>query len=181
MKYKSILVLSLSAFLSIGILNGCGNKNSDTSNNNSSTAENKLQESGEDAKTAVEKGAESIKNGVEGIGDSIKYTAVNVKDDLTNAGYKIEDSLNTKKDYFKGTETDYLASNSLVRVYEFNSTEEADEAVAKISSDGLSINDESVYTTKPYYYRKGNTIVIYEGTDDTYVKEFNTLYGNPIL
>ena len=197
MKRKSILTLSLAAMLSLGILiSGCGNNNTpngttnngtNTTNNgtnatdNGNNATNKLDESMDKAGDAVRDGAESVKDGVEGVGDAIKYTAIDVKDDLMKAGRDVKDSLDTKKDYFTATETDYLAGNDLVRVYEFDNTEDADEAVSKISSDGLSIDGTAIYTTKPYYYRKGNTLIIYEGSNNDYITEFNTLYGNPII
>ena len=103
------------------------------------------------------------------------------KDDLVKAGHDIKDSADTKKDYFTATETDYLADGDVVRVYEFDNSKDADDAVSKISTDGLSINGTAIYTTKPHYYRKGNTVVIYEGSNDAYINEFNNLYGNPIV
>lgn len=196
MKRKSILALALVAMLGTSILlTGCGNSTNDSNTqNNSNTATDstkttdngnnattKLDESADNAKDAVKEGADAVKNGVEGVGDAIKYTAVDVKDDFVKAGHDIKDSLDTKKDYFIGTETDYLAGNDLVRVYEFDNSADLDAAIATISSDGLSINNEAVYTTKPYYYRKGDTLVVYEGNDEAYLNEFNTLYGTTIM
>lgn len=183
MKRKSILALSLTAMLSLGILiSGCGNgNNSNNTANDGNNAANSLQESADKAGDAVRDGAESVKEGVEGVGEAITYTAIDVKDDLVNGGHDIKDSADTKKDYFNATETDYLADGDLVRVYEFDNSKDADEAVSKISSDGLSIDGTAIYTTKPYYYRKGNTIVIYEGSNDAYITEFNGRYGNPIV
>ena len=183
MKYKSILALSLAAMLIVGsLMSGCGNKNTtDNATDNGNNATNKLEESADKAGDAVKDGAESIKDGVEGVGDAIKYTAIDVKDDLVKAGHDIKDSADTKKDYFTATETDYLADGDVVRVYEFDNSKDADAAVSKISTDGLSINGTAIYTTKPHYYRKGNTVVIYEGSNDAYINEFNNLYGNPIV
>ena len=95
----------------------------------------------------------------------------------------VKESVDSKKDYFAGTtETDYTSEDGeLIRVYEFKNSADADAAVKKISSDGLTIDGNAVYTTKPHYYRKGDTIVIYEGTNDAYITEFNTLYGNPLI
>lgn len=204
MKYKSILALSLAAMLSFGaLMSGCGNKNAannGNTNGNTATDGNNIANNATDngngvldngntatdkAGDAVRNGADAVKNGVESVGDSIKYTAIDFKDYFTNAGRDIKESADTKKDYFTvneaATETDYLIDGELVRVYEFNNSEDADKAVSQISSDGLSINNSSVYTTKPTYYRKGNTIVIYEGTNDQYMNEFNSLYGSPIV
>ena len=183
MKRKSILALTLTAMLGLSVFAiGCGNKdNNNNTTNNGNSASSKLEESADKAGDAVKDGADAIKDGVEGVGDAIKYTAIDVKDDIVNAGRDIKDSVDTKKDYFSAVETDYLVDGNLVRVYEFSSRKEADDAVAKISADGLSIDGNEVYTTKPYYYRKGDTIIIYEGTDDAYITEFNNLYGNPII
>ena len=187
MNRKSILSLTLTAMLGLSVLiSGCGT-NTDTNNNhttdNGNNATEKLEDSVDKAGDAVKDGAESIKEGVEGVGEAIKYTAIDVKNDIVNAGRDVKDSLDTHKDYFSttATETDYLANGDVVRVYEFNNSEDADDAVSKISSDGLSINGEAIYTTKPHYYRKGDTIIIYEGSDDAYITEFNNLYGNPIV
>ena len=185
MNRKSILSLTLTAMLGLSVLiSGCGNNTSNgNTTDNGNTATEKLEDSADKAGDAVKNGAEADKEGVEGVGEAIKYTAIDVKNDIVNAGRDIKDSLDTHKDYFSttATETDYLANGDIVRVYEFNSSKDADEAASKISSDGLSINGESIYTTKPHYYRKGDTIIIYEGSDDAYITEFNNLYGNPIV
>lgn len=180
MKRKSILALSLAAMLSLGILtSGCGNQTNTTDNGNNAT--DKLDESMDKAGNAVRDGAESVKDGIEGVGDSVKYTAIDVKDDFAKAGHDFTNSTDTNKDYFSATETDYTADGDLIRIYEFDNAADADEAVSTISSDGLSINGTIIYTNKPYYYRKGNTIIVYEGSNEDYVTEFNTLYGNPII
>ena len=182
MKRKSILALSLTTMLSLGVLiSGCGNNNTNNTTDNGNNANNKLEESMDKAGDAVRDGADSVKNGVEGVGEAIKYTAIDVKNDLVNAGHDIKDSLDTKKDYFAASETDYTVDGELVRVYEFDNATDADAAVSKISADGLSIDGTAVYTNKPYYYRKGNTVVIYEGSNQSYITEFNTRYGNPII
>lgn len=198
MKRKSILALSLAAMLSLGILiTGCGNTNNtpnnttdngtNTTNNGNNTTDNgnnatdKLKESMDKAGDAVKDGAESVKDGVEGVGDAVRYTATDLKDDLVKAGHDIKKSADTNKDYFTATETDYTADGDLIRIYEFDNATDADAAVSKISADGLSIDGTTIYTNKPYYYRKGNTIVVYEGSNEAYVTEFNTLYGDPII
>lgn len=184
MKRKSILALSLAAMLSLGILiTGCGNTNNTPNNttDNGNNATDKLQESMDKAGDAVKNGAESVKDGVEGVGDAVKYTAIDVKDDLVKAGHDFKKSVDTNKDYFTATETDYTADGDLIRIYEFDNAADADKAVSTISADGLSINGTTIYTNKPYYYRKGNTIIVYEGSNESYVTEFNKLYGDPII
>ncbi|MDB2138175.1 lipoprotein [Clostridium butyricum] len=186
MKYKTILALSLTAMLTVGVMiTGCGNKtdNSTNTTDNGNTSTDKLKESADKAGDAVKDGAEAVKDSVEGVGNAIKYTAIDVKNDISKAGRDLKESVDSKKDYFAGTtETDYTSENGeLIRVYEFKNSADADAAVKKISSDGLTIDGNAVYTTKPHYYRKGDTIVIYEGTNDAYITEFNTLYGNPLI
>lgn len=173
MKYKTILALSLATMLSIGVaITGCGNKANDS-----------VKESVDKVGESVKNGGEAVKDSIENAGDKIRYTAINLKDDLTKAGQNLKDSVDSKKNYFSdATETDYSSEDgSLVRVYEFNSSADANSALKKISSDGLKIDGNSVYNKKPYYYRKDNTIIIYEGVNDAYIREFNTLYGNPII
>lgn len=180
MKYKTILALSLATMLSIGVtITGCGNKKDNSNNNSTSNIEKGVDKVGDAAKN----GGEAVKDGIENAGDKIRYTAINLKDDITKAGRNLKDSSESKKNYFSdATETDYSSEDgSLVRVYEFNNSSDADAALKKISSDGLTIDGNSVYTKKPYYYRKGNTIIIYEGVNDAYINDFNTLYGNPII
>ena len=186
MKRKSIIALTCAALVSTSLLfTGCGKSSTNnTANNatdNGNTATEKLNESANEAGDAVKDGAEAVKDGVEGVGDAVKYTAVDLKNDIVNAGYDVKDSTDSAKDYFKGKETDYTIDNDLVRVYEYDSTADLDADIATISSDGTTINNNAVYTTKPYYYRKGNSLIVYEGSNPTYVDKFGTLYGSPIL
>lgn len=186
MKRKSITALTCAALVGTSIvLTGCGgsstNKTANNATDNGNTATQKLDESANETGDAVKNGAEAVKDGVEGVGEAVKYTAVNVKDDIVKAGYDIKDSANSAKDYFKGRETDYTIDNDLVRVYEYDNTADLDADVATISTDGTTINNNAVYTTKPYYYRKGNSLIVYEGSNPTYVDQFNTLYGSPII
>lgn len=179
MKYKTILALSLATMLSIGVtITGCGNKTDDSNNSTSN-----VKESADKVGETVKNGGEAVKDGIENAGDKIRYTAINLKDDIAKAGRNLKDSVDSKKNYFSGaTETDYSSEDgSLVRVYEFNNSTDADAALKKISSDGLTIDGNAVYTEKPHYYRKDNTIIIYEGANDAYITDFNTLYGNPLI
>lgn len=177
MKKKSIFVLIL--IISISLV-GCGNNSSNSNTANDST--NKVVEDTKKAKDDVKDATEGVKDNLEAAGDSLKYTAQNLKDDIVNAGYKLEDSVNTKKDYFKGSETDYLMANDVVRVYEYNSATDLEQDIKRIAPNGLTINGtDANYTKKPYYYRKGNSLIVYEGNEPAYIDEFKTMYGNPLV
>lgn len=114
-------------------------------------------------------------------GNAVKYTAQNFKDDITKAGYKVTDLVNSTKNYFRGNETDYKLGGDVVRVYEYDSATDLDADINKIASDGKTISGtDANYTTKPQYYRKGNTLIVYEGKEPAYIDEFNRTYGNTL-
>ena len=201
MKRKSILALILSAMLVMTplLISGCGNSNNTANNTNTSQdadkdgvkddveragkdVENTTERAGNDVKNTTERAGEDVKNTAERIGDDIKYTAVNFKDAIVNAGYDVKDSLDTHKDYFKGTETDYLVGDDLVRIYEYDTPEAIDEDIATISGNGTIINGTSVqFTNPPTYYRSGDTLIVYEGNNPDYINQLNTLYGAALV
>lgn len=185
MKRKSIVALTCTALLGVSLLlSGCGESAKNNANNatdNGNTATQKLSESKEEAGDMVRDGAEAVRDGVEGVGDKIKYSAANFKDDIVNSGYDVKDYTGEAKNYFKGKETNYTLDNDVVRVYEYDNAADLDADITTISADGTTINNNAVYTTKPYYYRKGNSLIVYEGNNQTYIDRFGTLYGSPIL
>lgn len=181
MKRKSILALILTTMLIVSIsLTGCGKSSTNSDTNNKTTT--KLEDDTNKTKEDVKDTAEAVKDNMEAAGDSLTYTAMNFKDDVANAGYDLKDSANNKKNYFTGNETDYLMGNDNVRVYEYNSTTDLEGDIKRIAPNGLTINGtDANYTTKPYYYRKGNSLIVYEGNEPAYVDEFKTMYGNTII
>lgn len=193
MKRKSILALALVAMLSTSIfISGCGKSPTTNSGNTAtnSTDGTTGKADGTNDKTDgstigndIKNGAESVKNGVERVGEDIKYTAIDFKNDIVNAGHDIKESMeNNKKDYFSGTETDYMLGNDTVRVYEYDSVDKLNADIATISNDGMTINGKDVgFTNKPYYYSKGNTLIVYEGNDPKYVDQLNATYGATII
>jgi hypothetical protein len=115
--------------------------------------------------------------------DTMKYGPENFKNDISNAGYKLVELPNAKVDYFKGSETDYELGGDKVRLYEYNTIRDLDADINRISSDGLTINGTNANynaSNKPYYYRKGNSLIVYEGKEPAYIDEFQKLYGNPL-
>jgi len=183
MKRKSIIALTCTVLFATSLLLiGCGEKTStDKITDNGNNATQKIQESADDVEKAAKDGAKSVKDGVEGVGNVIKYTAMDLKNDIVKAGYEIKDSADNAKNYFKGKETDYIMDKDFVRVYEYDNTADLDADISTISADGITINNVAVYKAKPYYFRKGNSLIIYEGSNPKYVDEFETLYGPPIL
>jgi len=194
MKRRSILALILVTMLMVSIsLVGCGRKYSGTGTGTNGGAGTNSGTSGSsgtgtDSGTAsttredVKGTVDNVKDGVDAAGNSLKYTASNFKDELTKAGYKLKDSVNSNKNYFTGNETDYLAGNDVVRVYEYNSSSELENDIRRISPNGLTINGTNAnYSRMPNYYRKGNSLIIYEGNDPAYTNQFKTMYGNPVI
>lgn len=115
--------------------------------------------------------------------DTMKYGPENFKNDISNAGYKVIELPNSKVDYFKGNETDYKLGGDTVRLYEYNTVGDLDADINRISSDGMTISGTKAnYTAsnKPHYYRKGNTLIVYEGNEPAYIDEFGRLYGNTL-
>lgn len=181
MKRKSILVLTLTASLMLSIfLVECGNTSRakyNTPNNNYSN----IQRDTNSVRNDINNTAEATKDEIGETAQSIKYGAANLKDDITNAGYKLNDSAGNMKNYFSGKETDYSLGGDLVRVYEYNNPSDLENDINKISPNGLTVRGTNAnYTAKPYYYRKGNSLIIYEGKEPAYVDEFGRLYGNTL-
>ncbi|OVE68445.1 hypothetical protein CCS79_11110 [Clostridium diolis] len=110
------------------------------------------------------------------------YRAADFKNDFANAGYDVKESTNTNKnDYFKGNETDFLLGGDVVRIYEYNSPTELEWAINRIVPNGMNASSNNANSnTSPYYYRKGNTLIVYEGKEPAYVDEFGKMYGNTL-
>ncbi|WP_315081713.1 YtxH domain-containing protein [uncultured Clostridium sp.] len=176
MKRKSILAVLMATLLSCSMFIGCGYKN--TSNNTKTNMKGAGETVKEDTKDLGKNVTDTTKN----VGETVKYTAINFKDDVVNAGHELKASVNgEKKNHFSGTETDYMVGNDYVRVYEYDNANKIEQDVKKISTDGMAIEGANVnYTAKPYYYKKGNTLVVYEGNDPAYVTQFKETLGEPI-
>ena len=191
MKRKSIVSLILAAIVifSISIIS-CGNAsktrgnnffNNNTTGARDNTGNNIVNTPESNMGRGVNNASDATKNRIDTSVDSIKYGAANFKNDIANAGYKLTDSTNNKRDYFKGAETDYLLGGDVVRLYEYNSPAELDGDVNKISTNGMTINGtDANFATKPYYYRKGNSLIVYEGKEPAYLDEFGRMFGNSL-
>ncbi|EHJ00014.1 hypothetical protein CDLVIII_3453 [Clostridium sp. DL-VIII] len=128
-------------------------------------------------------GATDGTNNMQFATDTMKYGPENFKNDISNAGYKVIELPNSKVDYFKGNETDYKLGGDTVRLYEYNTVGDLDADINRISSDGMTISGTKANytaTNKPHYYRKGNTLIVYEGNEPAYIDEFGRLYGNTL-
>ena len=178
MRRKFVIALALMTLLSsASVIYGCSSNTTNNTTNNTDGVKEDVAKVGEGLKES----AEGVVEGVKDVGKDIRYTAIDFKDDIVNAGHDLKESAETHWDKFKGNETDYYAGDKLVRVYEYDSKDALNADVARISSDGLSVDGEVVYTEKPHYYTNGNTLIVYEGNDQSYINEFNTRYGNPII
>lgn len=173
MKKKSILTLFFIALISSCTFISCGFNNDNKAD---------MKKAGENVKEDAGNLEEDMKNTAENVGETIKYTAMNFKDDVINAGRELKDAIkNNKKDYFHGNETDYMVGKDYIRVYEYDDSNKIESDIKRISNDGLTIDGSSEkYNTKPYYYKKGNTLFVYEGNDPNYISTFKDLLGNPL-
>lgn len=200
MKGKSILAFILPVFIIIGIsLESCsstGYKNdaANIKNNGGNTrgdiyegitgeepyAPGTNEEASHNNKNYVNNNSDAAKHRIRAGIDAIKYSANNFKKDIANAGYNLAESPNTNKDYFKGSESDYLLDGDLVRLYEYNSPTELEGDISRILPNGTINGTSANYTRIPYYYRKGNTLIVYEGNEPAYIDEFRSMYGNTI-
>lgn len=190
MKRKSILALILfGVLINSTLLDGCKNT---TMRPRTGTNNNATTQQGTGSGTTVGDTGQPANRNSTNINnprdiadravDSANYTAMNFRDDFAKAGYKLKDSANTAKNYFTGNETDYMAGNDIVRVYEYGSAKDLDGDIKRISQNGLTINGTNAnYTRAPYYYRKGNSLIIYEGNEPSYVNQFNSMYGSPLI
>ncbi|MBW6409540.1 YtxH domain-containing protein [Clostridium weizhouense] len=170
MKKNSVLALALLVMLSSSAIVSCKNSTTDNIKNNTEKTSEDVKKVGED-----------IKEEAKDVGENIKYTAINFKDDIVNAGYDIKEYAEGKKAYFTGKETNYKVGNDSVYVYEYDSADKIEEDIKNISENGLTINGKTTnFTTKPYYYRKGNTLIMYEGNESKYIDNFKKLYGDSI-
>ena len=65
-----------------------------------------------------------------------------------------------------------------VQVFEFGSAEEADTVTQSISADGSSIGTSMVgWVAPPHFYKAGQTIVIYVGSDDGVISALQEAMG----
>jgi hypothetical protein len=201
MKRKSILALILVTIVVVSLsLVGCGRNYSRTKTGNNATRNNATgtpntgtdgtsgngglgsSASGTNANGTANNTTGTTGNNSQGMSNSLKYGATNFRDDVVNAGYNIKEAANRTKNYFTGKETDYLAENDVVRVYEYSSAQDLEGDIKRISKNGLTINGtDANYTTRPNYYRKGNSLIVYEGNEPTYVNHFKTMYGNTLI
>lgn len=199
MKRKSILALILTLILiaSISII-GCGrnnNGNNGTTGNNFSSG----ADDGTDGGTADGVGGntqgnmfgggndnargatDATKDRLEATADSIRYGSANFANDIRNAGYDATESTDNRSNYFTGNETDYMLGGDVVRLYEYNSAADLEGDINRIAPDGMTINGTNAnYNSRPYYYRKGNTLIVYEGNEPAFINEFRNIYGDPL-
>lgn len=196
MKRKSILALILfGVLLNSALLDGCknttmrprtGTNNNATSQQGTGTTVGNTGEPANRNSTNTNQNSANLNNtgrdAADRAIDGANYNATNFRDDFTKAGLKLKDSANTTKNYFTGRETDYMAGNDIVRVYEYGSPKDLDGDIKKISKNGLTINGTNAnYTRAPYYYRKGNSLIMYEGNEPSYINQFNSMYGSPLI
>lgn len=124
---------------------------------------------------------DATKDRLEATADSIRYGSANFANDIRNAGYDATESTDNRSNYFTGNETDYMLGGDVVRLYEYNSAADLEGDINRIAPDGMTINGTNAnYNSRPYYYRKGNTLIVYEGNEPAFINEFRNIYGDPL-
>lgn len=209
MKRKSILALILTVILIVSIsIIGCGRNNNGNNGNNGTTGNNFSSGAGDGTggttggtagngtgdlggstrgnmytdPTKNERGAaDATKDRLEATADSIRYGSANFANDIRNAGYDVTESTDNRSNYFTGNETDYMLGGDVVRLYEYNSAADLEGDINRIAPDGMTINGTNAnYNSRPYYYRKGNSLIVYEGNEPAFINEFRNIYGEPL-
>lgn len=190
MKRKSILAFILTALLifSLSII-GCGNTSrtrtgndfgitrydDDDFDNDGDFIDNDIANN--DVRNDVNNVTEQTKDRIEETADSIRYGAANFRNDILNAGYNLTDSTGSKNNYFSGAETDYMLGGDVVRLYEYNSAADLEGDITRIAPNGTTTNGaNTINASRPYYYRKGNSLIVYEGKEPAYLDEFGRMY-----
>lgn len=209
MKRKSILALILTVILIVSIsIIGCGRNNNGNNGNNGTTGNNFSSGAGDgtggttggtagngtgdlggstrgnmytDPTKNARGAADATKDGLEATADSIRYGSANFANDIRNAGYDVTESTDNRSNYFTGNETDYMLGGDVVRLYEYNSAADLEGDINRIAPDGMTINGTNAnYNSRPYYYRKGNSLIVYEGNEPAFINEFRNIYGEPL-
>lgn len=197
MKRKSILALILTVILIVSIsIIGCGRNNNGNNGNNGTTGNNFSSGAGDGTGGTTDGvggnmfgstndnargAADATKDRLEATADSIRYGSANFANDIRNAGYDVTESTDNRSNYFAGNETDYMIGGDVVRLYEYNSAADLEGDINRIAPDGMTINGTNAnYNTRPYYYRKGNTLIVYEGNEPAFINEFRNIYGSPL-
>lgn len=183
MKRKSTIVLIIATFIvaSLSIV-GCKNvSRNGTVNDAGNNATNNIQNTIDSPNPYTRNAADTARDTVDTAEDSLRYTAQNFRDDITNAGYAVTDLANNTKNYFSGKETDYNLGGEVIRLYEYNSATDLEGDINRIAPNGMTINGTNAnYETKPYYYRKGNTLIVYEGKEPRFIDQLNNVYGKTL-
>lgn len=203
------LILTVILIVSISII-GCGRNNNGNNGNNGTTGNNFSNPAGDGtggttggngvggtsdgvggntqgnmfgggANDNARGAADATKDRLEATADSIRYGSANFANDIRNAGYDVTESTDNRSDYFTGNETDYMLGGDVVRLYEYNSAADLEGDINRIAPDGMTINGTNAnYNSRPYYYRKGNSLIVYEGNEPAFINEFRNIYGEPL-
>lgn len=74
----------------------------------------------------------------------------------------------------------YLVNDEEIQVYQFTDVAAAEAAAATVSPDGGMINDVSVrWAGAPHFYRQGNMIIVYVGSDVATLDLLSGSFGEP--
>ena len=107
------------------------------------------------------------------------------KNELNSKNYDFEIIKNSSKDNTFGNKEDYfmmIDSDNTINVYIYEDNMQMEEYSEYIADDGCSYNkkgDEIVisWVNVPHFYKKGNMIINYVGTDKNILEDLNDIFG----
>ena len=104
---------------------------------------------------------------------------VSLVDSLRVAGATIDPAGNVSQPFFTPEGQLLTVNGQAVQVFEFASSEEADNVAATISADGSSIGTSMVgWLAPPHFYKGGKLIVIYVGSDGDVIDVLQEAMGS---
>lgn len=186
MNRKRILPLVLAALLTASVsFVGCGNNDGNTTTND---GKNTVEDVGKNATDATKDSGENLKNATNNLWDNVTDTTMDlgandVKEQLKEKGLKLTEE-DTKTNYFSVEGKTYNLNGDKIFIYEYekNNTDKLKEDINKISADAKTINGKAVNWNKtPHLYKKGRTVVIYDGEDSDTLTTLKEVLGNPVV
>lgn len=183
MKKKAILIL-LSLTIITGVFISCSATEKvveDTKN---------IVDQGVDiTKDALEKGKEMITDDktpgkvVENYTDTKKvsdYNLENFKIDMETQGYTVE-IMSKEKDFFDSPKFEVKIGDAKVLAYDYEEMTTLEKDMSGITENGLMVSGTKVtWETTPHYYKKGELLVIYDGTDTNVITALNKVLGTEL-
>lgn len=183
MKKRAILIL-LSLTIVTGVFISC------TTGEKVVEDTKKVVDQGVDmTKDALEKGKEMITGDktpgkvVENYTDTKKvsdYNLENFKMDMEAEGHKVE-IMSKEKDFFDSPKYEVKIGDAKVLAYDYEEMTTLEKDMSGITENGAMISGTKVMWEKtPHYYKKGELLVIYDGTDTAVITALDKVLGSEL-